>query len=64
MAASKKGPSSSLGAATKDLSATVRICFPSERAAGAVRRALDVDEELQPERVTRTLSTEGPVLVV
>jgi hypothetical protein len=63
MSSSKKGTSST-AAASKGLSATVRIAFPSERAASAVRRALDVDEELQPGRVTRTLSTEGPVLVM
>lgn len=63
MSGSKKSASPAVPA-SKDLSATVRIAFPSERAASAVCRALDVDEELQPQRVTRTLSTEGPVLVV
>ncbi len=48
----------------KDLHATVRISFPSGDAAEAVRRALDVDEELQPNRVTRTLTTDGSILIV
>ena len=43
---------------------SVRINFPSERQACIVRDCMIVDEELQPQKVTKNFEVEGADLVI
>ena len=47
----------------KIYNSTVRIRLPSADAALAMRDTLDVDEELQPAKITRELTTDGIFLI-
>jgi hypothetical protein len=47
---------------SKDFRSTISLTFPSELHANMVMQVLDVDEELQPERMTRVFSVQGNVL--
>ncbi len=49
---------------SRPFNVTARIKLPSAEAAHILKASLDVDEELQPGRVTRELATEGSTLIV
>ncbi len=49
---------------TKDFKSTISLKFPSEHHAKLVMDVLNVDEELQPERMSRIYSVEGNTLFV
>jgi len=42
---------------------TVKICFASPKHALIAKQTIEVDSELQPQAVTRTLSTEENILI-
>ena len=44
--------------------ATLRMAFPDARKAEVVANTLAVDDELQPDKITKAITTEGNVLVV
>jgi hypothetical protein len=48
----------------KDFHSTVRINFPSPNEAWIMKSVLEVDEELQPQRLSRTFEIEGNQLIM
>jgi hypothetical protein len=48
----------------RSYTSTVRIRLPSGEAAAILRDAIEVDDELQPTKITRTISADGSDLVV
>jgi hypothetical protein len=48
----------------KDFHSTVRINFPSSNEAWIMKSVLEVDEELQPQRLSRTFEIEGNQLIM
>ncbi len=48
----------------KEYSSTITIAFPSNKEAEIIKSVLDVDDELQPQRLSRTLTVEGNELIM